>query len=77
MPEIRIIPRCSVDPNHAKILRLKVDKKGDRVNLAFAKILAHLIDGTSPMYIYPPQDGSPMGFCCKCGGKLTCSVEEK
>jgi hypothetical protein len=77
MPEVRLIVRCTGDSNHAKVLRIQRDYGGhEGAGLAFAKVLGRLLSGTSPMYIHPPGEMSPIGFCRLCGEKLTCVVEE-
>ena len=37
---------------------------------------AGLMDGTSPLYVSPPDEQSPIGKCGICGAKITCKVEE-
>jgi hypothetical protein len=72
VPEIRIIMRCQDDENHAKVLRLDA-----KLGMEYAQTLAGLLDGSSPLYIFPPQDLSPIGKCAICGGKLKYTIEER
>ncbi len=37
---------------------------------------AGLMDGTSPMYVYPPTDFSPIGKCGICSRRLKTTVTE-
>ena len=71
MTEIRIIVRCKENPDHAKILRI-----GNELGTKYAVNLAKLLDGSSPHYIHPPGDLSPIGKCGICHGKLTATVEK-
>lgn len=70
--EIRVTVRCKSHPEkHAKILRVD-----PQLGLEFAQLMAGLLDGTSPMYIYKPGPDSPIGKCATCGGQLETTVEE-
>ena len=40
----------------------------------WARGLAGLMDGTSPMYLYPPGANSPIGKCGICGTPITATV---
>jgi hypothetical protein len=89
MKEIRLKVQCVDNEDHAKILELRhlpyphdpdlalrnPDDWFPFVRYAGAQ-LAALIDGSSPMYIHPPGEGSPIGRCALCQGKLKCTVEE-
>lgn len=37
---------------------------------------AKLIDGTSPMYVYPPGNDSSIGKCATCGSQITSTPAE-
>jgi hypothetical protein len=74
--EIRITVSCEKFRSHAKILRLRVDPKVEKAQMELAGVLARLLDGTSPMYIHTPGEGSPIGLCGICGSKVKCDVEE-
>jgi hypothetical protein len=63
--------RCAKDENHAKVLRID-----PALGLGYAETLAGLLDGSSPLYIYPPGEGSPIGKCAVCGAKLNCTVAQ-
>lgn len=41
----------------------------------FVEGVAGLLDGSSPMYQFPPGDDSVIGKCSKCGAKIHCTVE--
>lgn len=72
MNVIQITMRCAAHPDkHAKVLRMH-----EELGMQNAKILAALLDGTSPMYIRKPGALSPIGKCATCGGQLTSEVEE-
>ena len=71
MSEIRIMVRCAKDKDHAKVLRID-----SALGLGYAETLAGLLDGSSPLYIYPPGEGSPIGKCAVCGAKLNCTVAQ-
>jgi hypothetical protein len=71
MKQFQITCRCEKSENHAKVLRFA--REFDR---EYVEVLAKLIDGSSPHYIYHPGANSPMGKCATCGGKLTAIVEE-
>lgn len=70
-PEIRIRAQCTKDEDHAKILRFKAS-----VGREYVETLAGLLDGSSPFYIFPPGDLSPIGKCGICGAPIKCSVFE-
>lgn len=72
VPEIRIIVKCQDNEQHAKTLRLDA-----ALGLEYALTLAQLLDGSSPLYIFPPRDLSPIGKCAICGGKLACTLEKR
>lgn len=76
----RIIVRCEKDPyKHAKILEFQffqVDGARADVGREYCETLAGLLDGTSKHYIFPPNEGSPIGRCDICRGKLTAVVTE-
>jgi hypothetical protein len=71
MDEIRIRIQCVTDENHAKILRFHPG-----LGLMLASNLAEVLEGTSEFYIHPPGDGSPIGRCAICGGRLTTEISE-
>ena len=71
MNEIRIRIQCAEDQNHAKILKLRGD-----IGAAYARDVGELVCGTSPMYIFPPGDKSPIFRCAICGGKLSYALEQ-
>jgi hypothetical protein len=71
MNEIRIVIRCQKDDDHAKVLRFD-----PHLGFEWVWTLAGLLDGTSPFYIYPPGEGSPIGKCAICGAPYTCTVLE-
>jgi hypothetical protein len=68
---IRIIVRCQRDKDHAKVLTLHRTAK-----MEWAETLIALLEGTSPMYFYPPGEKASIGQCAACGGKLKCEVSE-
>jgi hypothetical protein len=77
MTHIRLTVRCTEVENHAKVLVIDAAcLPPEFLGLNYAKVLAGLLDGSSPFYIYPPGPGSPIGKCGVCGGKLKCEVEE-
>lgn len=75
MTEVRVIIRCSKDVDHAKTLRLRADEGKVDTTIALAKLLAALLDGSSPLYLLPPGDLSPIGHCGLCGAKWQCEVK--
>lgn len=68
--EQRIYVRCQADEGHVKILRFRPEE-----SLALLVALAALLDGTSPAYIFPPAEGSPIGRCAICGARLECEIK--
>lgn len=42
----------------------------------WAESYAGLLDGTSPFYIYPPNEKSVIGKCGICGKTFKCKIEE-
>jgi hypothetical protein len=72
MIEFRITLRCATQPEkHAKIIRM------EGLARDWVEAFAHILDGTSPMYIHKPGPDSPIGKCATCGGQLTSSIEER
>lgn len=70
MSEITVTATCA--EGHSQALR--VDGK---LGLEWAKMWAGLMDGTSPLYIYPPiGTDSLIGKCGICGSQIKCSVED-
>ncbi len=69
MEQIRIVVGCTKNENHAKVLMLD-----GGCGMGRAQVLADLLDGSSHFYIYPPGEGSPIGRCALCGGKLATQV---
>lgn len=65
----RVTIRCTENKDHAKILQMNLP-------LAMVEDFAGLMDGTSPMFIYPPGPGSPIGKCGICRGQLMSTIEE-
>jgi hypothetical protein len=39
-----------------------------------ARDFAQMLDGTSPMFVYPPDECSPIGKCVNCGARFTCAL---
>jgi len=76
MPGVQITVRCEKDKDHAKILRWGCVIDGMRKELAKAKEIAAVLDGSSAKYMRPPGDLSPIGICAICRGKLTCEVKQ-
>lgn len=79
MNEIRIRIECTVDKDHAKILRLDAAR-----GAIYAKELAELVCGTSPIYIHKPATlreptgRNPIavfGECAVCRAKLGYTIE--
>lgn len=46
------------------------------VSREFAEMQCGLLDGTSPMYLFPPGPESSIGKCGICGAKITAKVVE-
>ncbi len=57
------------ESGHRQIM--KVDASLGR---EYAESLAGLLDGTSPLYLYPPGEDSCIGKCGICGKKITCTI---
>jgi len=52
------------------------DIKLQNVDRQFAEGFAGLIDGTSPMYVYPPDEKSSIGKCGICRSKVKATLVE-
>jgi hypothetical protein len=70
--KIKITAVCESSPSH--IQKLTIDEK---LGKAYAKQLAGLLDGTSPMYLYPPGPESVIGKCGICKAQIKCNVTEE
>lgn len=44
---------------------------------AWVEHLGKLMDGTSPFYVYPPDDRSVIGKCCICFAPFTSEIVEE
>ena len=79
MTEIRLKIKCAANENHQKILKMG---SGASDNPKLAKLrhltnqIAEIICGTSPLYIHPPGEFSPIGKCAACGSRLSYEIEE-
>jgi hypothetical protein len=60
--------RCARD--HEQIIRFR------NVDRTFAERLAGILDGTSPLYIYPPGPESTIAKCGLCLDNITATVED-
>lgn len=66
--KFKIVAECK--KGHSQILHVEgMDRKS-------VELQAGLIDGTSPFYLYPPDETSVIGKCGFCGRKFICSVYE-
>lgn len=48
----------------------------DELGIDFARTHAELLDGTSPMYVFPPGADSMIGKCGICKVPFRCTIEE-
>lgn len=50
--------------------------EGTQFTRQYVEQFAGLLDGTSPLYVYPPGTSSDIGKCGMCGGRFTAEVTE-
>jgi predicted acyltransferase len=65
-----ITARC--DAGHGQVLTV-----AHRMGLAWAEVLAGLLDGSSSVYSYPPEPESVLNKCGICGARIQCTVTEE
>lgn len=60
---------CRCHNNHHQTLKVELS-----LGIEYARNLAGLLDGTSPMYLVPPGESSLLGKCGICGSSITATV---
>ncbi len=67
-----------MNPTHIEVCCEKGHRQVIKVDSSlgeeWARNLAGLLDGTSPMYVYPPGEDSPIGKCGVCGTPITATI---
>jgi hypothetical protein len=68
MTDSIIEARCA--NGHKQVLQV-----AESLGRDYAQHLAGLLDGTSELYRYPPDENSVIGKCGVCGAKIECEVK--
>jgi hypothetical protein len=68
----RVLIQCDNIPEHRQEIHY------DAPSLEDAQRYAGLLDGSSPLYKYPPREDpdAQIGRCGLCGSLFTCTVQE-